>query len=108
VEWERPSDGQGALTYNVAVGSYNSASQETILHVSPMAMTDGRRLVPRMGNAQTRTFFILDDVDCSIDFQVSVQTIDASFRGSSFTQSAADSSASSLSSFFLLNLLKEM
>lgn len=74
---ETPAKG---LTYNVRVGT-SSGGTETL---SPLALTDGTRLLPAFGNAQGRLFLPLQNLTPGITYYWSVQTIDGAFAGSAF------------------------
>jgi len=112
ITWQRPTGVTGALSYNVGVWGLFNSSLSFVL--SPLANPlNGFRLVPAMGNAQTRLFMYLEELDQSVTYYVSVQTVDAAFRGSLFQNitiippQPTTSSARRLSAFFspLLALL---
>lgn len=80
--WNRAPDPDqpAGLTYNVRVGSAPGRADI----VSPMSMTNGRRLLPRRGNADWSTRFILSGLQPSRTFYWSVQALDSSFTGGAF------------------------
>jgi hypothetical protein len=67
------------LTYNVRVGKTTGASDV----VSPMALNSGYRKIVRMGNTQTDSTFILQNLKKGT-YYWSVQAVDNSFAGSVF------------------------
>jgi hypothetical protein len=68
------------LSYNVRVGTSPGASNV----VSPLALTDGTRLVPATGNTGERTSYELTGLTHGQTYYWSVQAVDASFLGSPF------------------------
>jgi hypothetical protein len=77
--WSAPADDHtpgAGLNYNVRIGSTPGASDV----VAPMALTNGLRLLPALGNARTNSFYKLP----AGNYYWSVQAIDTSFAGSPF------------------------
>ena len=81
LNWNAPADDltpAASLNYNLRIGSAPGASDV----LTPMALTDGLRLLPALGNAQTGT-----DAVMNLPFGQyywSVQAVDTSFAGSPF------------------------
>jgi hypothetical protein len=81
LSWNPPDDDRTpsmGLTYNLRIGTTPGASDV----LAPMALTDGMRLLPALGNAQTGT-----DAVMNLPFgryYWSVQAVDTSFAGSPF------------------------
>jgi hypothetical protein len=81
LNWNAPADDltpAAGLNYNLRIGSAPGASDV----LAPMALTDGLRLLPALGNAQTGT-----DAVMNLPFgryYWSVQAVDSSFAGSPF------------------------
>jgi len=57
--------------------------------LSPMALADGRRLLPQSGNAQQGLTALFAAPLSDQTYYVSVQAVDSAFAGSSFSTSAA-------------------
>ena len=72
-----PSTG---LNYNLRIGTTPGASDV----LAPMALTDGLRLLPALGNAQAGTNAFVFNVAPGRDYYWSVQAVDTSFAGSPF------------------------
>ena len=81
LSWNPPADDRtpsAGLNYNLRIGTTPGASDV----LAPMALTDGLRLLPALGNAQTGT-----DAVMNLPFgryYWSVQAVDTSFAGSPF------------------------
>jgi hypothetical protein len=81
LNWNPPADDRtpsAGLNYNLRIGTTPGASDV----LAPMALTDGLRLLPALGNAQTGT-----DALMNLPFgryYWSVQAVDTSFAGSPF------------------------
>jgi hypothetical protein len=81
LSWNPPDDDRtpsAGLNYNLRIGTTPGASDV----LAPMALTDGLRLLPALGNAQTGT-----DAVMNLPFgryYWSVQAVDTSFAGSPF------------------------
>jgi hypothetical protein len=81
LNWNPPADDRtpsAGLNYNLRIGTTPGASDV----LAPMALTDGLRLLPALGNAQTGT-----DAVMNLPFgryYWSVQAVDTSFAGSPF------------------------
>jgi hypothetical protein len=71
------------LSYNIRVGS-TPGGQDI---VSPLSLTNGFRLVPRLGNAQMRTNTVLNLPPGT--YYWSVQAIDTAFAGGPFAMEAS-------------------
>ena len=84
VDNETPAEG---LTYNVRVGTVDF---DDVL-VGPMALSQGYRILPAVGNAQHNTFFALNvnlaDLAPAAFLTWNVQAVDKSFVGSPFSES---------------------
>jgi hypothetical protein len=77
--WSTPPDDHtpgAGLNYNVRIGSTPGASDV----LAPMALTNGLRLLPALGNARTNAFYQLP----AGNYYWSVQAIDTGFAGSPF------------------------
>lgn len=75
----------GGLTYNTRVGTAPGLGDV----VSPMSLTDGYRLVARVGNAGWNTNFILMALQPGHTYYWSVQAVDNSFAGGPFAPEAS-------------------
>jgi len=85
ITWQRPAGVSGALSYNVGVVGFSSTASSSSVALSPLANPlNGFRSVPALGNAQARTFMYLEGLDLTLTYILSVQTVDAAFRGSAF------------------------
>lgn len=84
LSWDQASDAQTpspGLSYNVRIGSYPGGDDV----LSSMArLSDGRRLIPEIGNAGQNTFFKFFDPPFG-QYYWSVQAIDGAFAGSEFS-----------------------
>jgi len=83
LSWNPPADDRTpspGLNYNVRIGTTPGASDV----LAPMALTDGLRLLPALGNAQTGTNAFVVNVAPGRDYHWSVQAVDTSFAGSPF------------------------
>jgi hypothetical protein len=82
--WNAAADteqsGGAGLSYNLRVGTTPGASDV----VSPLALADGTRLVPKDGNAGALTSYALSGLTAGATYYWSVQAIDSSFAGSGF------------------------
>jgi hypothetical protein len=85
--WDRATDPEqpGGLTYNVRVGTAPGLGDV----LSPMSLTDGFRLVPRIGNAGWSTNRLLAALQSGATYYWSVQAVDNSFAGGSFAPEAS-------------------
>jgi hypothetical protein len=85
LNWSPPADDvtpAAGLSYNVRIGSTPGASDV----LAPMALTNGLRLLPAMGNGQTGTnaFYDVSRLAPGQTYYWSVQAVDTSFAGSPF------------------------
>ena len=75
----------GGLTYNVRVGTAPGLGDVA----SPMSLADGCRLVPRRGNAEWNTNFVVSTLQPGRTYYWSVQAVDNSFAGGAFAPEAS-------------------
>lgn len=83
LSWNTSSDNEtdtAALTYNVRIGT-NSGEDDV---VSGLALSDGWRLLPRLGNVQQNTSFSFVGLEDGM-YYWSVQAIDTQYAGSAFS-----------------------
>jgi hypothetical protein len=83
LSWAAATDNEqtGGLSYNVRIGTTPGG----IDVLSPMAnITTGYRLVPQIGNARYRQFFLITNLPAG-NYYWSVQAIDHAFKGSTFS-----------------------
>ena len=83
LSWNPPADDRTpstGLNYNLRIGTTPGASDV----LAPMALTDGLRLLPALGNAQAGTNAFVFNVAPGRDYYWSVQAVDTSFAGSPF------------------------
>jgi hypothetical protein len=83
LSWNPPADDRTpseGLNYNLRIGTTPGASDV----LTPMALTDGLRLLPALGNAQTASNAFVFNVAPGRDYYWSVQAVDTSFAGSPF------------------------
>jgi hypothetical protein len=83
LSWNPPADDRtpsAGLNYNLRIGTTPGASDV----LAPMALTDGLRLLPALGNAQAGTNAFVFNVAPGRDYYWSVQAVDTSFAGSPF------------------------
>src|SRR6185369_129549 len=83
LSWNPPADDRTpstGLNYNLRIGTSPGASDV----LAPMALTDGLRLLPALGNAQAGTNAFVFNVAPGRDYYWSVQAVDTSFAGSPF------------------------
>jgi hypothetical protein len=83
LSWNPPADDltpSTGLNYNLRIGTTPGASDV----LAPMALTDGLRLLPALGNAQAGTNAFVFNVAPGRDYYWSVQAVDTSFAGSPF------------------------
>ncbi|HVM47235.1 MAG TPA: FG-GAP-like repeat-containing protein [Candidatus Acidoferrum sp.] len=85
LNWTTPTDDHtpaAGLNYNARIGTKPGASDV----LSPMALTNGLRLLPARGNAQAGTYalYSLPQLTSGRDYYWSVQAVDSSFAGSPF------------------------
>ncbi|GAB5519213.1 MAG: hypothetical protein RhofKO_14640 [Rhodothermales bacterium] len=78
---ETPSAG---LTYNLRVGTTPGGSDI----LSPLARTDGHRLVAQRGNVGSNTSWYLDGLSPNRTYHWSVQALDVNHIGSAFAEAA--------------------
>jgi hypothetical protein len=99
------------LTYNVRVGTTPGAGDV----VSPMAVTslsstlaisNGYRLVPRIGNANENLRFELQGLNPETTYYWSAQAIDTAYAGSSFSTEASFTTGA-LSRIYLPSIIKQ-
>lgn len=87
LEWDPaqdPDNPQALLTYNVRVGTTRGGADI----VTPMSLSDGTRLLPRNGNAGHATRFVVRNLDPTLSYFWSVQSVDAGYAGSEFVAEA--------------------
>jgi hypothetical protein len=75
----------GGLTYNLRVGTTSGLSDV----VSPLSLADGRRLVPRAGNAGWLKRRVVTGLEPGRTYYWSVQAVDNSFAGGPFAAEAS-------------------
>jgi hypothetical protein len=83
LSWNPPADDRtpsAGLNYNLRIGTAPGASDV----LAPMALTDGLRLLPALGNAQAGTNAFVFNMAPGRDYYWSVQAVDTSFAGSPF------------------------
>jgi hypothetical protein len=83
LSWNPSADDRtpsAGLNYNLRIGTSPGASDV----LAPMALTDGLRLLPALGNAQAGTNAFVFNVAPGRDYYWSVQAVDTSFAGSPF------------------------
>jgi len=87
LSWNLASDPNqsGGLTYNVRVGTAPGRGDV----VSPEALPDGYRLVPRHGNAGWLTHSVVTGLEPGRTYYWSVQAVDNSFVGGPFAAEAS-------------------
>ena len=90
LNWTAPTDDHtpvAGLGYNVRIGTTPGASDV----LSPMALTNGLRLLPALGNAQagTNALYYLPQLTPGRDYYWTVQAVDSSLAGSPFAAEAA-------------------
>ncbi len=82
LHWSPATDSnqRGGLTYNVRIGTEPGGSDV----LSPMSLSDGRRLVAQPGNAGGALRRIVSGLEKGRTYYWSVQAVDQSFIGSAF------------------------
>ena len=83
LSWDPATDAQipsSGLSYNVRIGTYPGGNDV----LSPMARSDGLRLIPETGNAGQNTYFKFFNPPFG-QYYWSVQAIDGAFAGSEFS-----------------------
>ncbi len=87
VEWTKVFDPSkhNEITYNIRMGTTPGGSQI----ISPKSNLYGTRKVVGPGNAQNRTFATINGLSPDTTYYLSVQSVDASFLGSNFSDEIA-------------------
>ncbi|MCB9059407.1 MAG: VCBS repeat-containing protein [Calditrichae bacterium] len=94
LSWDAGSDNETAaagLNYNVRIGK--NGLLENV--VNPLSLPNGRRKVVKLGNAGSKLFYKITNLEPDKEYTWSVQSIDAGWAGSEFSTSATFNTSTS-------------